>query len=432
MKTGLKRATKILIAESASKGEGPIALFFTTVSFHDNPDFPLAIESVHLADSTPEVLKAFDSEHPDVVIINVDDFGEEAFRLCASIRKLEKDRHSGIIFYSEGTIGPSKIDLDQVLASGADDLIDTRVGDHELLARIHSVYRFKLMTDRLRTANHRLKQLSLTDELTGLSNMRSFNIEYQKLIKNCRDGQNGLGLIMFDLDRFKSINDTANHLVGSFVISEIGHLMRFSGVLGDDALAARYGGDEYIIAVPSSDVKEVWKIADKVHDLILRSVFKKEQFSFKLTASFGVAWAKPGFEGKSDDLIRGADVMLYRCTRFSRPKNGKAVHVEVSIPGTGQSAALLRDYYYDEAENMVTLVPRNPAYPLTCHRDEDVDLRGVLETIIVNDDGEPSPGAVEARHGATRDGRPLYLGIDESVVHVFGVNAQTETKGAAR
>ncbi|MBC7530244.1 MAG: diguanylate cyclase [Oligoflexus sp.] len=344
MKTGLKRAMKILVAETAVADGGPIARFFMTASFHDTPDLPMAIEAVHLAEGNTQVLDIFHAEHPDVVIINVDDMGAEAFHLCQLIRKVEKDRHSGIIFYSENAIDQGKVDLDKVLECGADDLIDTRVGEHEFLSRINSICRFKLMTDRLRSANHRLKQLSLTDELTGLSNMRSFNIEYQKLIKNCRDGQNGLGLIMFDLDRFKSINDTANHLVGSFVIAEIGHLLRFSGVLGETALAARYGGDEYIIAVPSNDVKLVWQIADKVHELIVRSVFKKDHYSFKLTASFGVAWVDPGFHGKSDDLIRASDLMLYRSKNCGRNQvNGLILRYPIDFEDVGAAHLIDRD-----------------------------------------------------------------------------------------
>lgn len=338
VKSALKRAMKILVAETADESGGPIARFFMTASFHDNPDFPLAIDAVHLAEFTPQLLDIFQNEHPDVVLINGDDLGEEAFDLCRAIRRIENDRHSGIIFYSQSGIEQNQIDLDKVLAAGADDLIDHRVGEHEFLGRLHSVYRFKLMTDRLRSANHQLKLLSLTDELTGLSNMRSFNIEYQKLIKNCREGQHGLGLIMFDLDKFKSINDNANHLVGSFVISEIGHLLRFSGVLPEGSLAARYGGDEYIVAIPCDHVREVWEVADKMHELIVKSVFKKEQYSFKLTASFGVAWADAGFDGKSDDLIRGSDLMLYRSKRLGRNQvNGLYVRYPIDFEKIGET-----------------------------------------------------------------------------------------------
>ncbi len=338
MVTGQKRAMKILVAERSQESAGPVSRLFLTASFHDNPDYPMAIDAVHVADESSQVIEIFEQEHPDVVIINADQFGEEAFVLCHSIRKVENDRHSGIIFYSQIEDKQLRVDLDQALAAGADDLIDHQVSEHEFASRLQSVFRFKLMTDRLRSANHQLKMLSLTDELTGLSNMRSFNIEYQKLIKRCRDGRGGLGLIMFDLDRFKSVNDTANHLIGSFIISEIGHLLRFSGVLPQGSLAARYGGDEYIVAIPANDLKEVWDVADKMHELVQKSVFKKDQYSFKLTASFGVAWADPGFEGKSDDLIRGADLMLYRSKRNGRNQvNGVYVRYPIDFDNIGES-----------------------------------------------------------------------------------------------
>jgi diguanylate cyclase (GGDEF)-like protein len=212
------------------------------------------------------------------------------------------------------------------------------------VARVNSVFRFKAMADRLRSVNHRLKMLSLTDELTGLSNMRAFNIDYQKLIKGCRKGEHGLGLIMLDLDHFKTINDNANHLVGSFVIGEIGRLIAHSGVLGKKAVAARYGGDEYIVCMPTDNVAVVWDIAERIQDLIMRSVFKKEQYTIKLTSSFGMCWVDPGFEGKSDDLIKGADVMLYRSKRHGRNMvSGMVLRYPVDFNHIGRPHLVDRD-----------------------------------------------------------------------------------------
>lgn len=116
----------------------------------------------------------------------------------------------------------------------------------------------------------------------------------------------------------------------------------------------------------------------------------------------------------------GADVMLRRCGRFTRPRNGQAAHVVVTIRDSGETVDLLRDYYYDEQRCSVTLVPRNPLFPVTLHNDTDVDPRGTLATIIVNEDGEPSPAAREALTGA---GRPFSLGITERVTDVFGRDA---------
>ena len=124
----------------------------------------------------------------------------------------------------------------------------------------------------------------------------------------------------------------------------------------------------------------------------------------------------------------GADVMMKRCGRFGRPLNGQAAHVVVSIRHSGETADLLRDYYYDSQRCSVMLVPRNPAFPVTWHNDEDVDPRGVLVTVIFNDDGAPSPGALDAMAGLRRDGRPISLGITERVADVFGRDAQQQNE----
>ncbi|MCX6128802.1 MAG: GGDEF domain-containing protein, partial [Proteobacteria bacterium] len=168
-------------------------------------------------------------------------------------------------------------------------------------------------------------------------------------IKNCRKGQGGLGMIMLDLDHFKSINDNANHLVGSFVIGEIGRLIAHSGVLGKHAAAARYGGDEYIVCVPADSIGVIWSMAERILDLIQRSVFKKEQYTIKLTGSFGLAWIDPGFEGKSDDLIKAADVMLYRSKRQGRNMvSGMILRYPVDFNHVGRPHLVDRDSCRDD------------------------------------------------------------------------------------
>ena len=77
-----KRAMKILVAEGARDGGGPIAQFFLTASFHDNPDFPLAIDAVHVAENATQLIEIYQKEHPDVELNNGDDLGDSAFDLC--------------------------------------------------------------------------------------------------------------------------------------------------------------------------------------------------------------------------------------------------------------------------------------------------------------------------------------------------------------
>lgn len=348
MSSNQKRSMKVLVVEAPSPKEGAArrlsAAFMDSHHHNNNPESLPTVDAVLIAHSSSQVLDFFRTEHPDVVLIDFDDLGTTAYRLCGNIRLQETNRHTGIIFYSEKPYPNAGIDLERVLECGADDLIDGRAGDREFFARVASVFRFKIMTDRLRSANHRLKMLSLTDELTGLSNMRAFNIEYQKLVKACREKHTGLGIIMLDLDRFKSINDTANHLVGSFIIAEVGRLISNSGILLPGSVAARYGGDEYIIAVPTDDVEKLWKMASQIQDLVVHSVFKKEQYTFRITSSFGFSWAEPGFDGKSDDLIKGADVMLYRSKREGRNMiSGMLLRYPVDFNNVGKPHLLERE-----------------------------------------------------------------------------------------
>ena len=76
-----------------------------------------------------------------------------------------------------------------------------------------------------------------------------FSKEIEQSLIECQLGRTGLGVLMFDLDHFKSVNDSTNHLVGSYVIAEIGKIIQYSNILERFDLAARYGGDEFILVL---------------------------------------------------------------------------------------------------------------------------------------------------------------------------------------
>jgi len=288
-------------------------------------------------------LQIFKRKHPDVVIINLSQVGKRSFELCRLIRQQEEQRHTGIIFYQGSSVHSQLLPV-HCLEAGGDDYIENKASDREIVARVSTLYRFKIMTDELRSANHKLKILSLTDELTGLHNMRSFNIEYGKILKSCQQEQTGFGVIMLDLDRFKQINDRTNHLVGSYVIGEVGRLLGQATVINAKAIAARYGGDEYIICVPAENAKQVWAMAELLRDLLLRAVFEKDGYSLTVTTSIGISWVEPGFDGKSDDPIKAADVMLYRSKTNGRNQiSGMVLRYPVDFDHIGRSHLIDRD-----------------------------------------------------------------------------------------
>lgn len=260
---------------------------------------------------TNEAMVHFGLEHPDLLVIDgaLDYIAAKA--LCQDIRRQEGNRHTGIIFVADRRAQREDLVV-ECLEVGADDFVEEKCSDSELLARVKAVLRLKAMTDELRSVNHRLQMLSLTDELTGLANMRCFNQKLSAAMKLVRSGQSGIGLIMMDLDHFKEVNDTANHLVGSFVIAEVGRVIRELGVLTPMDLGARYGGDEYVMFCMTFGEVELQKRAETIRKAIEDHVFLRDGHTIRITASLGTAWVSPGYSGKAEEPIKAADTMLYK------------------------------------------------------------------------------------------------------------------------
>ena len=264
-----------------------------------------------------EALSLFNSFHPDLILVNLVGSLSEVMTLCKEVRKSQDTRHTGIVIVQ----GASLIQADTVarcLEAGADDFIERKATPREIAARVHAVFRFKITYDELRSANHQLMLQSLTDDLTGLHNMRSFTQEYSKLFSRSQLTKSGFGILMLDLDRFKSVNDTTNHLVGSYVISEVGKIINKSTLVYKDTVPARYGGDEYIICQGSDNPQEIMALGELIRSNIENRVFSFDNEKIKLTASVGFSWMPSGYEGSQDVPIKAADLMLYRSKEKGR------------------------------------------------------------------------------------------------------------------
>ncbi len=269
------------------------------------------------SDNFADSKELFHQYHPDLYLIDVkQDF---SFELCTYVRESEGNRHTGIIFsHSKNQeIGSADSEkLVECLDIGADDFIRVQSSSKELVARTKAVLRLKVMTDELRSVNHKLEILSMTDELTGLANMRHFSKELDSTLSS--RSHNNIGILMFDLDHFKSVNDNTNHLIGSFVISEIGNIMKNSNIMGEHDLAARYGGDEFICFLHIKDEDDLMKKGDKLRELIGSHSFSKDGSELQITASIGLSYCSHTDTYGSEDMIKAADYMLYKSKYLGR------------------------------------------------------------------------------------------------------------------
>jgi len=179
-----------------------------------------------------------------------------------------------------------------------------------------------LVTAKLTTDARRLKRLAMTDDLTGLSNLRAFEARLTPLIRAARQGVAPLSLLVFDVDRLKALNDTHGHLTGAEAVRTVGHLV--AARLPRAAVACRFGGDEFVVALPRCAAVEACRIADDLRAAVHDMAPTLAGVPFPpgtLSISIGVASTEGGDSGRDDEhasdnaageaLFSAADRALY-------------------------------------------------------------------------------------------------------------------------
>jgi diguanylate cyclase (GGDEF)-like protein len=177
-------------------------------------------------------------------------------------------------------------------------------------------FRIKDLEDALRKANAKLKDLAEHDDLTGLFNMRSMYSRIDYELRRAKRHGRKVTCVMMDIDRFKEVNDNADHLFGSFVIQEIGKMIVKN--IRDIDLAARYGGDEFLIVLHETNEEGAKIFTERLRKVIESHTFKEGKNQIKRTCSFGYAVSDPAATIDARDLVRRADQALFEAKELGR------------------------------------------------------------------------------------------------------------------
>jgi two-component system cell cycle response regulator len=250
----------------------------------------------------------------DLLLLSLELARFDGLRLVGQVRSLERTRHLPILLVTDPG---DDARLLRGLDLGANDYVLRASDRNELIARVRTQMRRKRYTERLRDNVQYSMALAVTDPLTGLFNRRYMESHVGTLVDRAAARGKPLTVLILDIDYFKSINDNHGHDAGDDVLREFTERLKAS-IRGID-MACRYGGEEFVVVMPDTDLGVASSVAERIRRRIAGEPFPIERGnrSIAVTISIGIATrTSPG--DKAAQLLKRADEALYRAKRDGR------------------------------------------------------------------------------------------------------------------
>jgi two-component system cell cycle response regulator len=293
---------KVLLVDDRPASYERLAAMLTeehSVDVEPNPSEAL----FHAADGNYDLL---------IVSLGLENF--DGLRLCSQARSLERTRHVPILAISDAD---NNSRLLRGLEIGVNDYLLRPVDKNELLARARTQVRKRRYTDHLRDNVQNSIEAAITDALTGLHNRRYMESHLSTLAEQAGSRGKPLALMVLDIDFFKAINDGHGHDAGDDVLREFAVRIRKS-IRGID-LACRYGGEEFVIVMPETDMHVAGMVAERLRKSIAGEPFSVEKGAHRLDVTISIGIATLDRKGEPiADVLKRADQALYRAKRDGR------------------------------------------------------------------------------------------------------------------
>ncbi len=208
------------------------------------------------AGSGQEALKFLEEKHIDLLIADIRMPGLNGFELTGIVK--EKYDTDVIIITGYG----KDFQYEEAIKKGASEFILKPIRLQELIVRLKRVLRERALIAQRRQMEERLREMTITDDLTKLYNMRHFYEQLRLEMDRALRYKHSLSLLLLDVDRFKQYNDTHGHLEGDKILTKLSEVIRECLRKSDSAY--RYGGDEFIVILPNTHGKEAKKVAERI------------------------------------------------------------------------------------------------------------------------------------------------------------------------
>jgi len=302
---------KILLIDD-SKIEQMVISSFLDSSTHD----------VIIASSGEEGIQAFKAQQPDLILLDVMMPGIDGYEVAKRIRASEEP-WVPIIFLSGKT---SSEDLVKGISAGGDDYLTKPVDPLVLSAKLQAMDRISTMrsqliqtTKQLEQANAELQKLSLSDGLTGIANRRYLNQTLPlELTRALRDNL-PISALLIDVDHFKKYNDHYGHLEGDDCLKQITQVLTKACRRSTDTVS-RYGGEEFCILLPNTDVTGAIKVADHINQQMKELALPHNGVSETgfVSVSIGIVTHQSNQAIEPTVFLSHADAALYQAKSAGR------------------------------------------------------------------------------------------------------------------
>ena len=269
---------------------------------------------VSAVDTFEEALVRVRGGDYDLIVVSLGMRGFDGLRLCSQLRSLPEGRNVPIlVVVSDG----DRRKLNQALEMGVNDYLTRPVDKNELVARVRTQLRKKLYADRLRHNVQLSLEMAITDQLTGLHNRRYMARHLDNLLAQARKSGKPLAYVIMDIDFFKLVNDTHGHDIGDEVLREFSRRIS-ANVRGID-LACRFGGEEFVVVMPDTDIAYAYAVAERLRKSIETTPIEISRAPGKLTITISIGIAAAESESdNAEDLLYRADQALYRAKKTGR------------------------------------------------------------------------------------------------------------------
>ena len=315
---------RILIAEDDPVSRRLLELFLVKWGFE-----------VSIATTGTEALQMLERmDAPRLAILDWMMPGMEGVQVCQKLREAADRPYVYVLLLTART---QKEDLLQGLESGADDYLTKPFDSQELRARLHVGQRILDLQDQLIAAGEELLYRATHDNLTGMANRGVIMDTLRRERARQRREGGAFGIVLVDLDHFKYVNDTYGHVAGDEVLREAAQRM-MACVRPYDSVG-RYGGEEFLIVVPSSDAMGTMGLAERMRRAIEAKPIMANAIPIAVTASFGVTASVDKSPLDPQGILRLADAALYRAKERGRNRVelARAEDLEARVPDSPDS-----------------------------------------------------------------------------------------------